>query len=87
MMARSPQFFTFQKIRYGSGTVHLAAENLLRTSNGLEWVNKEVRRRTWVATLFPSEESCLRLVSAVLMEISDEWEAGRAYLTFENEDQ
>ncbi len=64
-----------------------AHRRLLRTSNGLERVNKEVRRRTRVASLFPSEESCLRLVSAVLMEISDEWEAGRAYLTFENEDQ
>ena len=64
-----------------------AHRRLLRTSNGLERVNKEVRRRTRVATLFPSEASCLRLVSAVLMEISDEWEAGRAYLTFENEDQ
>lgn len=42
---------------------------LLRTTNGLERVNKEVKRRTRVATLFPSEASCLRLVSAVLMEI------------------
>jgi len=63
------------------------SNGLERVNNGLERVNKEVRRRTRVATLFPSEESCLRLVSAVLMEISDEWEAGRAYLTFENEDQ
>jgi transposase-like protein len=55
-----------------------AHRRLLRTSNGLERVNKEVRRRTRVATLFPSEESFLRLVSAVLMEISDEWETGRA---------
>jgi transposase-like protein len=54
----------------------------LRTTNGLERVNKEVKRRTRVATLFPSEASCLRLVAAVLMEISDEWEAGKAYLTF-----
>ena len=56
---------------------------LLRTTNSLERVNKEVKRRTRVATLFPSEASCLRLVSAVLMEISDDWEAGKAYLTFE----
>ena len=55
---------------------------LLRTINGLERVNKEVKRRTRVASLFPSEASCLRLVSAVLMEISDEWQAGKAYLTF-----
>ena len=54
-------------------------------SNGLEQINKEVRRRTRVASLFPSEPSCLRLVSAVLMEISDAWETGRAYLTFAKE--
>lgn len=55
---------------------------LLRTTNGLERVNQEVKRRTRVARLFPSESSCLRLVSAVLMEISDDWQAGKAYLTF-----
>jgi len=54
---------------------------LLRTSNGLERVNREIRRRTRVATLFPNEASCLRLVTAVLMEISDEWEAGKVYLS------
>lgn len=53
---------------------------VLRTSNGLERVNKEIKRRTRVATLFPNEASCLRLVSAVLMEISEEWEAGKVYL-------
>ena len=49
----------------------------LRTTNGLERVNKEVKRRTRVATLFPNEQSLLRLVSALLMEISEEWETGR----------
>ena len=53
----------------------------IRTSNVLERVNKEIRRRTCVATIFPNENSCLRLVSAVLMEISEEWETGRKYLT------
>jgi len=62
--------------------VPAAHRRLLRTTNTLERVNKEVKRRTRVASLFPSEASCLRLVSAVLMEISDEWEAGKAYLTF-----
>ncbi len=52
----------------------------LRTSNVLERVNKEIKRRTRVATLFPNEASCLRLVTAVVMEISDEWETGRIYL-------
>lgn len=55
---------------------------LLRTTNGLERVNQEVRRRTRVARLFPNEAACLRLVTAVLMEISDEWQTGKAYLTF-----
>jgi len=64
------------------GQAYESHRRRLRTTNGLERVNKEVKRRTRVATLFPSEASCLRLVAAVLMEISDEWEAGKAYLTF-----
>jgi putative transposase len=59
-----------------------AHRRLLRTTNGLERVNQEVRRRTRVCRHFPNEASCLRLVSAVLMEISDEWETGKTYLTF-----
>lgn len=55
---------------------------LIRTTNGLERVNKEVKRRTRVVGIFPNEESCLRLVSAVLMEISDDWETAKNYLTF-----
>jgi len=55
---------------------------LLRTTNGVERVNREVRRRTQVASIFPNEASCLRLVCALLMEISDDWQAGKAYLTF-----
>ena len=53
---------------------------LLRTTNGVERVNREVKRRTQVASIFPNEASCLRLVSALLMEISDDWQADKAYL-------
>lgn len=53
----------------------------LRTTNMLENLNKQVKRRTSVAGLFPNEASALRLVSAVLMEQSEEWETGRVYLT------
>jgi putative transposase len=53
----------------------------LRTSNMLERLNEEIKRRTRVAGLFPSGSSALRLVSAVLMESSDEWETNRRYLT------
>jgi putative transposase len=56
---------------------------LIRTTNGLERVNREIRRRTRVVSIFPNEASCLRLVSAILMEVSDEWEGGKIYLTFE----
>jgi transposase-like protein len=52
----------------------------LRTNNGLERLNKEIKRRTRVAALFPNEASVLRLVSAVLSEISDDWETDRSYL-------
>ena len=55
----------------------------LRTTNMLERVNKEVKRRTRVATLFPNEASLLRLVSAILMEISEDWETGKVYLRLE----
>ena len=63
-----------------------AHRRLLRTTNSVERINREVRRRTRVASIFPNEASCLRLVSALLMEISDDWQAGKAYLTFTEQD-
>ncbi len=56
----------------------------LRTSNLMERISKELKRRTRVATLFPNEASLLRLASAVLMEISEEWETEKTYLRMEN---
>lgn len=56
----------------------------LRTSNLLERINKEIKRRTRVACLFPNEAALLRLVSAVLMEISEEWETEKLYLRMGN---
>ncbi len=53
----------------------------LRTVNGLERLNQELRRRTRVVGVFPNEAACLRLVTALAMETSDEWEAGKVYLT------
>ena len=55
----------------------------LRTTNMLERLHRELKRRTRVATLFPNEASLLRLVTAVLMEVSEEWETGKRYVTFE----
>jgi len=56
-----------------------------RTTNMLERLSKEMKRRTRVATLFPNESSLLRLVTAVLMEISEEWETEKMYLRMETD--
>jgi transposase-like protein len=58
----------------------------LRTTNLVERLNQEIRRRTRVARLFPNEAACLRLVSAVLMEISEDWQtADKRYVVFDDE--
>ena len=58
----------------------------LRTTNLVERLKQEIRRRTRVARLFPNEAACLRLVSAILMEISEEWQsADKRYVVFEDE--
>lgn len=53
---------------------------LVRTSNGLERLNLEIRHRFKVIGSFVNDASCLRLASAVLMEASDSWESGKVYL-------
>lgn len=58
-----------------------AFRRLLRTTNGVERLHREVRRRARVVSIFPNQASCLRLISAVLNEISEEWLTGRTYLT------
>ncbi len=51
----------------------------IRTTNSLERINKEIRKRTRVVGVFPNEASCLRLISAKLMEISEDWQIGKHY--------
>jgi putative transposase len=60
-----------------------AHQRKIRTSNGLERVNREVHRRTQVVSIFPNDAACLRLASAILIEIDEDWHTGRAYLNFE----
>jgi transposase-like protein len=55
----------------------------LRTTNGVERLHREVRRRARVVSIFPNQASCLRLVSAILNEISEEWLTGRMYLSLD----
>jgi len=83
---RLPRLATWLEQNIPEGLTVLAFptthRRLIRTSNGLERLHKEIRRRTRVVGVFPNEAACLRLVSAILVEISDEWQAGRTYLTF-----
>ena len=51
----------------------------IHTTNRLERINKEIRKRTRVVGVFPNEASCLRLVSALLMETSEEWQISKYY--------
>ena len=59
----------------------------MRTTNMLERLHEEINRRTRVARLFPNEASLLRLVSAIEMEISEDWIAGKRYLNMNAENE
>jgi putative transposase len=53
----------------------------IRTTNLAERVNREIKRRTQVVSIFPSDESCERLITAILVEIAEEWmDTDRVYL-------
>lgn len=58
-----------------------------RTDERIGYENryKKIKRRTRVATLFPNEASLLRLVSSILMELSEEWETGRTSLSMDSD--
>ena len=52
----------------------------IRTTNSLERLNREIKRRADVIQIFPNEQACERLIGASCMEWSEEWIAGRRYL-------
>jgi putative transposase len=63
-----------------------AHQRRLRTTNVVERLNRETHRRSSVVSIFPNEASCLRLISAVLVEQDEEWQVhGRLYLTIQEE--
>jgi putative transposase len=62
-----------------------AHQKRIRTTNGVERINKELKRRTRVAGAFPNEKSLLRLAGSILMDINEEWVTGTRYLSMEEE--
>jgi len=55
----------------------------LRTTNGVERLNEEIRRRERVIRIFPNEVSVIRLIGALLMEQDEKWQTGRKYFDME----
>jgi putative transposase len=56
----------------------------IHSTNGLEWLNGEIKRRTEVVGIFSKDDALVRLVGAILLEQYDEWAAHRArYMTLE----
>jgi len=53
----------------------------LRTTNLAERVNREIKRRTNIVNIFPNVESCERLITGVLIEISEAWGNEQVYLS------
>ena len=81
---RAPEFAKWLELNVDEGlTIYQFPKEhrkKLRTSNGIERINKEIKRRTRVAVLFPNPASALRLVTGVIIEIHEEWITGKQYL-------
>ena len=60
-----------------------SCQKRLRTTNVLERLNLEFKRRTKKIGAFPSEQSLLRLVVTIMMDINEEWITGRKYMNME----
>jgi transposase-like protein len=55
----------------------------MRSTNMIERLNQELKRRSQVIRIFPNDTSCIRLLGTLCMEQSEAWEAGRMYLTMQ----
>jgi putative transposase len=61
----------------------LAHHKHLKSTNMLERLNQEIKRRTHLVRIFPNEASCLRLIRALAVEIHEDWLEGTRYLNME----
>ena len=55
----------------------------IRTTNGLERINKELKRRSRVAGAYPNDQSLLRVAGCIMIVINEDWITGIRYLTLE----
>jgi putative transposase len=55
----------------------------LKSTNMLERINQELKRRTLVVRIFPNAASCLRLIRALAVEIHEDWVEATRYLNME----
>jgi putative transposase len=82
--SRAPKAMATLETGFDDATAVLALpepyRRRLRTSNGIERLNEEVRRRERVIRIFPNRESTIRLLGAVLMERHEQWSTGHRYL-------
>ena len=80
----TPQFVEWVEETIGETFTFLklprAHHRSLNSTNGLERLNEEIKRRTRVVRIFPNAESCLRLIRALCSEVHDNWDSGKKYL-------
>ena len=74
--------------RYESGACNFLAfpqkhQRRIYTTNGMERVNREIKRRVNAVGTFPNEESAMRLICSILMDIDENWTTGIKYLDME----
>lgn len=70
----SLQFYRFDQIDHRK----------ISSTNTLERLNREIRRRSKVVGIFPNKDSYIRLITTYLIEYEEEWQSGRAYVSVQS---